>query len=475
MWPLLGFPLSVRDTWAMRILMPLSWTALIAVALTLSGCGLGAGGEDQPDDPHAGHDHGPLPADVLEVSDHAQKSMNIEVRKLQRSDYARFINIPGQVVKIPGLTQRDVTAKSSGEIARIHVLDGQAVWPGEPLFEMGLVHEEAIQHQLDLLDALAKQEVVRAELTRLKELETKSPGAVAGTRLLKQQYELSHLEHTVESRKQMLVLLGLDPNAVETLVERHREHHRKIDEGSETEHKSRSLIVKIQIVAPEMQRSEGKTPSGFIMERLLVSPGQHVDVGDLLCRLGDFRHLYIEGQAFERDLAAVRRAKSEGQKVQAVVDSSIGTQTIRDGLPIVNIDPVVDSASRSARFYVDLDNINPMPKKAKDRPYPPLQFIPGQRVELRVPVQSFPQALVVPVEAVAIDGLDNYIFQVSGDKFLRREVTVIYRDEEQCVLGEEVKTYEGKSIAMSAAYQLQLSLLNRARGPVENSHAGHSH
>ena len=59
--------------------------------------------------------------------------------------------------------------------------------------------------------------------------------------------------------------------------------------------------------------------------------------------------------------------------------------------------------------------------------------------------------------------------------FVRRPVTVIYRDENFAVLADDESVFEGTPVAYSGGYQLQLALLNRASGPVGHSHAGHSH
>jgi len=95
-------------------------------------------------------------------------------------------------------------------------------------------------------------------------------------------------------------------------------------------------------------------------------------------------------------------------------------------------------------------------------------------VEVLVPVERMENKLVVPIEAVAQHGPENFVFQASGSSFLRRPVTIEYRDQQNVVLGAGSRIYEGDAIATSGAYQLQMALLNRSSGPVD-PHAGHSH
>jgi multidrug efflux pump subunit AcrA (membrane-fusion protein) len=340
---------------------------------------------------------------------------------------------------------------------------------------MELTHAEAIQHQLELIDALAQLEVAKAEIKRYEQLDQVNPGGLPGAKLREHRYELRHLEHTIDSRRQMLILLGLPPQAVDILIERHRQAHvapgKRDDElGDQTA----PLIDKLTIYAP-LAQSPAESPPLYVVENLSVKPGQHVEVGAALCRLGDYRRLYIEGQAFERDLEAVRRAMTEQWGVTAAVEQTAAdqrggvTQTEQD-LPIVFIDATIDTETRSASFYVELFNTLETPLETMRRPFADWRCRVGQRIEVRIPTQQFKQRLVIPAEAVAQDGLESYVFQVSGDTFVRRRVEIAWRDERKVVLAEGQSIGEGVRIAMSGAYQLQLSLKNRAAGPAQHTH-----
>ncbi len=459
------------------------------------------------DDPHAHehdeHDHAADDPNVLELSPQARETLGIRVAPLKRSDYERTIRIPGQVVKIPGVTEIELTARSSGEIEGIRVLEGKLVKPGAALFDIQLIHEEAIKNQLELLDALAKLEVVNAEIARLEKLLEESPGAVPGTRLLTQRYERGHVEHTIESRRQILTLLGLPSNDIEALIQRHQMHHsitRDPDDGDEHEHDDEPPLLERMIVyAPRGIAGTADEQPTYVMEELSARMGQHVDVGDTLCRLGDYRQLYIEGHAFERDLGIVRRGMQKGWKATAAVERRQGGPVEYEGMPIVYIDSTIDPQTRSARFFVELNNalfnrtlppetstldtshsplvpqLSTLDSQPSSPAYADWQWKPGQRVELRIPIEKFAGQLIVPAEAVASEGLDNYVFQVSGDIFVRRPVSVLYQDEERVVLNDDGSVFEGMSVAMNGAYQLQLALLNRASGPVQHDHGGGAH
>ena len=413
----------------------------------------------------------------LRLSPQARQTLDIRVERLAREDYDRSVRIPGQVVKIPGLTDHEITAKSSGTISKVHILQGQIVEPGAPLFTVRLTHEDAISVQLKLLEALAKIEVIDAEIERLEELERASPGAVAGKRILQQRYELGLQKHTVASHRQALLLLGLPEKEVMSLSGQHRKVHSDAgDAGTDEQTPSDApLLDKVTIYAPQADAPSHESAPTFVVENLAVNPGQHVNIGDLLCRLVDYRRLYIEGHAFERDLEVIRRAMEKRWTADVAVQQRGDVPAMHESWQILYVDPEIDVESRSASFYVELVNKMQSQRKHQGRPYADWQFRPGQRVELRVPVERFENALVVSVNAVAREGLDNYVFQVSGDIFVRRPVTVRYRDEQVVVLSDENDILEGASLATSGAYQLQLSLLNRTDGPTQHSHGGAAH
>jgi multidrug efflux pump subunit AcrA (membrane-fusion protein) len=425
------------------------------------------GGHDEHADHEHEHEHEQDP-DVLEVSNEAQRTLGIRVAPLVRDDYERTMPIPGLVAPIGGVTYHDVTTKASGEILRIHALQGQIVKAGDPLFEISLTHQEGIQHQLELIEALAQLEVASAEIARLEQVERSNPGGLPGARLLQLRYELRHLHHTIDSRRQILTLLGLTPREVEALIEQHRKAHVAGAPPADP-NETAPLIGALTIFAPRDEALAAGAPPLFVVENLAVRLGEHVDVGKTLCRLGDYRRLYVEGQAFERDLDVVRRAMAEHWGVAAALAQGDGSQTAGD-LPVVYIDSAIDAATRSARFYVELANTLETPLETMRRPFADWRYRPGQRLELRVPLQRFPNRLVIPAEAVAQDGLEHYVFQVSDQFFVRRRVEIAGRDERRVVLAENQVVTDGMQLAMSGAYQLQLALLNRASGPVEHDH-----
>ena len=432
--------------------------------------------QTEADVAHEGHEAHPDP-NTLTISEQARQTLGIKISRVKlRGVYERMIRVPGRIVEIPGASLRDVTAGLSGVITKVYVRMGEEIEPGDRLFDISLVHETAIQLQLDLLDALGKQEVTDLEIQRLTGLNQDRPDLISRSRILQEQYERRRLNHTIESRKQALLLLGFSENQITLLMREHENHAPRESQSKKVsfDDYEHPLIDSISIRAPGGQSSGDRMPPAFLVSELPVHPGEHVETGQLLCQLADYRTLYIEGRAFEHHHPDIRRAMRRQWPVTAVLNTGEQNPVFRDNLRILFQDPKVDPDSRTTRFYVELTNSKVNSRRSKGRFFVDWESRPGQLVEVLVPVERMENKLVVPVDAVAQHGPDNYVFQASGSAFLRRPVTIEYRDQRHVVLGAGSRIYAGDAIAISGAYQLQLALLNRSSGPVDPHH-GHSH
>jgi hypothetical protein len=102
------------------------------------------------------------------------------------------------------------------------------------------------------------------------------------------------------------------------------------------------------------------------------------------------------------------------------------------------------------------------------------RYRPGQRLELRVPVEAWSDQLVLPVDAVAMEGADYFVFQENGDHFDRVPVHVKHRDRHWVVIANDGSLFAGDVVAWRGAHQMQMALKNKAGGGVD-PHAGHNH
>ena len=100
---------------------------------------------------------------------------------------------------------------------------------------------------------------------------------------------------------------------------------------------------------------------------------------------------------------------------------------------------------------------------------------PGQRFLLRVPIQSFRGAYVLPSDAVVEEGADRIVFVKDGDGVKPAKVVVLWQDRDVVVLdSKHSELFPGDEVAQHNAFPLRLAL-KAGSGEAEGGHAGHNH
>ncbi|MBL9161560.1 MAG: efflux RND transporter periplasmic adaptor subunit [Planctomycetaceae bacterium] len=403
---------------------------------------------------HAAHDHdGHDDVNSLELSAQALKNIGYEPFTVVLRDFERSISLPGMVVERPGKTQYRVSAPLGGVITKVHVIEGETVAAGQPLFDVRLTHEELVSAQSEFLRTIEELDVVNREIARLEAI---TEGVVAGGRLRDQKYDRQKLEARLRAQRQALLLHGLSEAEVDQIVS------------------TRLLLQSLTIKAP---KHEEKCDCGaeqlFHVQSLPVQRGQQVDAGETLCVLADHCNLYIEGTAFEQDAAQLREAAASGALVSADLLVSDRREPMIEGLKILYLSDQVDRDSRAFHFYLTLPNKIALDRIEGGHRFLQWKFKPGQRVELRVPIEKWTSRLVVPAEAVVTDGSESYVFEKNGPHFDRVPVHVEYRDQKSAVIAADSALKPQAVIASRGAFQMNLDLKNKAGGG-EIPH-GHTH
>ena len=139
-----------------------------------------------------------------------------------------------------------------------------------------------------------------------------------------------------------------------------------------------------------------------------------MQAGGHLCDLSYHGRLYLRGQAFEGDVAALNRLNKNGWGVTAEFGHQHhdGHQHLmrRDDLKITRIDNHVSNEGLFS-FYIPIDNEVVQEFRSDDRLYQQWLFRPGQRVHLRLPVAKHEGKIKVPVDAVAMNGPNAVVFR----------------------------------------------------------------
>ncbi len=444
-----------------------------------------SGGDSHDSDDHGhgheGHDHaGHDEATSLELSDQALRNVGLTremIQPIELTTFERSITVPALVVERPGRTRVQVATPMTGVITHVHAVQGEAVEPGSLLFQIRLTHEDLVAAQTDFLQTLGELDVEEREIKRLQEVT--SSGAVAGKVLLDREYARDKLVAHLDAEREALKLHGLSEEQVDLIAsERRLLRELQIFAPSSDDHPENELkLTGLSIQSVSFQPSSRDKPridDTLILQDLLVHKGQSVSAGETLAVLAEYSELYVEGLAFEQDIAQLRRASAKGWKVDAIFDEPGEDPRIVDDLEFAYLANQVDMESRTLPFYVRLPNEITKDRRTDGNRYIEWKYLPGQRLQLRVPVEQMPNQIVLPVEAVAREGAESFVFQQNGDHFDRVAVHVAYRDQYSVVIASDGALFPGDVVAMRGAHQMQMALKNKAGGGVD-PHAGHSH
>ncbi len=433
-------------------------------------------------------DTGHSDAESLELSSAAMRNLGLSdqyLKPLELSSYRRTITIPAVVVSKPGRTQIEVSAPLTGVVTHVHAVTGEAVVPGTLLFEVRLTHEELVTAQTDFLKSLGELDVEKLEITRLEN--AAESGAISGRTLLERKYSRDKLEALIRAQREALRLHGLSDRHIEE-IESERRLLRSlqilapsIDTHDHTEelHLSSRMVQPISHAAnPDQDEhattKDDKSAENLVIEHLAVRKGQSVTAGETLCVVANLKSLYIEGQAFDQDAPAISSAAAKNWPVTAMFPGADGESTVTD-LKLSFVASEVDRESRALGFFVDLPNeVIGESKNTEGQRFISWKYRPGQRLQLLVPVEEWPSEIVVPVDAVARDGVDWFVFRRNGKHFDRVAVHVKYRDQTSVVIANDGAVFPGDVIALRAAHQMQMALKNKS-GAGADPHAGHTH
>ncbi len=435
-------------------------------------------GHQAEHDPHAGHGHddhddhaGHDDASSLHLSEQARRNIGLTPDKLQPiklGTFTRTLNIPARVVELPGRTKAQVAAPMTGVVGTVHVVQGEAVAPGALLFTVRLTHEDLVQAQAEYLKTLGELDVEDREIARLIGLDRS--GVIAGKTLLARKYSKQKLEAVLNAHRESLLLHGLSKKQIDCIVDERR------------------LLRELEVRAPNLPSHDTLPANGhdesshlYVIQTIDVNSGAMIQTGDTLATLADLDELYIEGRAFEHDADEITHAV----KMQAAGKADWGITAVREnnghgadiieGLKIVYVDNKIESDSRAQQFFVSLQNEIVQERETPDgHRFLTWRFKPGQRMQLRVPIEKWEKRIVLPVDAVAQEGAETFVFLENGDHFDQRPVHVEYQDQLWVVIANDGSLFPGDAVALTGAHQMQVALKNAAGGGVD-PHAGHNH
>lgn len=438
------------------------------------------GGSAHSDDDH-GHDHaGHDDASSLELSTQALQNLGLVgdgIGRIEIGAFERSFSVPAVVVERPGKSRTQISTPMTGLVTAIHAVPGEAIDPGTLLFELKLTHEDLVKAQTDFVRMLGELDIEEREIERLESVA--SSGSVARKTLIEREYARDKLKSYLIVQREALRLHGLTEQQVHAIETQRRlltdlklyspsEDGTSRSELNLSDQRGRDTMFPVAFLS-----TEAAPP--MILRELHVHRGQAVNAGEPLATLVDYSQLYVEGMAFEQDIVALTQAIQNGWTVRAEFDETAGRRHVVADLEIAYVDSEVDSASRTMKFYVRLPNeLLPSPGRQQDTRFINWRYRPGQRLQLQIPAEVWEKQIVLPVDAVASEGAEYFVFQQNGNHFDRVPVHVKYRDQTSVVIANDGQLFPGDTVAMKAAHQMQMALKNKSGGAVD-PHAGHNH
>lgn len=413
--------------------------------------------EAPPADPHAGHDHGAHGdgphLESIEISENGLKNIGYKEVVIKADKFEKKLTLPATVIERPGYSQIQIPAPMTGIVTKIYQIEGTAIKPGNPLFDLRLTHEELVTAQQNYLRSAENIDVINREIKRL---ESVGEGTLAGKRILEQQYEKQKLEATFVAERQALLLHGLNEEQIKTILDK------------------RELLRVLTVYAPQQNDSEKSSAPLLHLQKLPVQLGQQVESGQSLATLANHQSLYLEGRAFENDVANLRKALAAGWKVTARPNGTSDEAELIQDLDLLYLSDHIDAETRAFTFYISLPNSIVSEREANGSKYIQWRYRPGQRMELLIPIEQWTDKIVLPLESVVVEGAENYVFVQNGGKFERTPVHVEYRDLQNVVIENDGSLFDGTIVAAKGAYQMQLAIKNKSGGAID-PHAGHNH
>ena len=389
---------------------------------------------------------------ILELGEKARKNLNLVVKAVRPTDYWRTITIPGVVADRPGISDRGVTSPAVGVVSEIHVYPGDTVRPGQRLVTLRLFSEYLQATQTQLFKASQEAKLVQDQIDRLSV--AINSGALSGSRLIEQRSELQRQQTLILAAKQELLNRGLNPEQIASVAEGN--FTSTIDVSApQAPHPS---AVPNDPTTPDVQTAVQRSTDNFIYElhSLGVELGQTVQAGDLLVNLASHQSLFVVGHAFKREAGLLEQAAQSKTPLQIEFAEDLAEfwPAFDQPLEIRHLANTVDPATRTFDFFVPL--INQSRTYQKDgMTFLVWRFRPGQRTRIEVPVEKFADVFVLPVEAVAHEGADAYVYRQNGDLFNQIAVHILHEDRTQIVLANDRSITPGTFLAQNSAASLR--------------------
>ena len=410
--------------------------------------------------------------EVLSLSRQALRNLSLRLEKPSLRSYWQMLQIPGAIVDRPGHSDRGVTAPAMGVVAKIHAYPGDTVRPNDPLYTIRLISEYLQGTQKDLFSATREIALLNAQADRLRPLA--SQGGVPQSQVIEIENQLERQTALIQAHRQDLLTRGLSPEQINSVTRG-------------------EFVSTVLVVAPPLVNATHFSSGNSIrsvsllkgapasttlspdlqeyiyeVQELNAELGQQVQAGQLLTTLANHSSLYIEGYAFKREAPMLERVAQEGWplEVEFAEDDPEHWPPLEQEFTIRHLANAIDPQVRTFDFFVSLRNQSRSYEKGGET-FMVWRFRPGQRVRLRVPVSKFDGVFVLPLQAVAKDGPESYVFRQSGGLFTRIPVNILHQDRLNVVVANDGSIEQDFYLAQGSAAALNRAFKSQSASGVQ--------
>lgn len=370
-------------------------------------------------------------ASIITLGEKEQEEAGLEVETAQLRAVSRTFQITG-IVGPNQTRQAHIRPLSRGRIERVYVRAGDRVRAGQPLvaydnIELGELMNELVSAKATLEKANAEAEVSKRSVERAQRLT--ELGAVT-----KAEYERRDAEY-----KSALASINIQKAQVAMVEQKMRRFGitdaeiDKLDLRSAGQHDLPHTIL--------------RAPFNGIVMQSEAAGGEAVDTERELFTIADISTVWVQGDVYEKDIAAIR----QGQQVTVVVNAYPGeTFTGR----ITYLSDVLEPQSRTAKVRCEVANPRGLLK---------LEMF----ATIQIPTGVKRDTLMIPEAAVQQVDNESVVFvKIDEKRFEKREVVLGAQSDGRVEVREGLK--EGEKVVTVGAFMLKSHLKKEEFGEHEH-------
>jgi membrane fusion protein, heavy metal efflux system len=344
---------------------------------------------------------------TLKLSEEAKKTARLEVQEIDFAAVDRVVQVNARVVAPVGHVGV-AAARVEGKVAEVLVQLGQRVEAGQPLLRLESLEVQGLQ--LDLIQLERRRALVQKQLGFLEALVAR--GVPPRKELSALRSEAAQLESRRLALRRRLATMGVD----EALLD--------------------GVVARGQADATVTVRA----PIGGLVAHIDAALGQVLEAGAAPLEVIDPSRVWIEGDLFEREVAAIRSgAVGKPTVVRAVAHGDRAWSA-----PLTLVDRSLTAAGKVLRGWAALDNDDGA-------------LLPGMQATLWITVETPAEKVVaVPLSSLLAVGAKRYVFVERPDGFKRVQVELGRRD----ALRVEVRQglFPGDRVVMAGMNELNNAL-----------------